>query len=86
MGQIVPPFEDVGQRGIAAAQLLEVIGGSGRVRQRADNVGENKSPLLIVKDLAHRPFFKKGHLAHLKTFPSSLRSARRAIICVPISQ
>jgi hypothetical protein len=38
-----------------------------------------------VKDPAHRPFFEKGHLAHLKTFPSSLLSARRATICVPIS-
>jgi hypothetical protein len=62
-----------------------VIGGSGRVRQRADNVDENKPPLLIVKKSAHRPFFGKGHLAHLKTFPSSLRSARRPSKCVPIS-
>ena len=68
-GQIVPPFEGLGQRGIAAAQLLQVIGGCRRVRQRANNVGENKPPLLIVKDPAHQTFFEKGHLAHLKTFP-----------------
>ena len=83
--KLSPPFEGFGQRGIAAAQLLQVIGGRGRVRQRADNVGDNKPPLLIVKDPAHRTFLEKGHLAHLKTFPSSLRSARRSTICVPIS-
>jgi hypothetical protein len=57
-GEIVLPFECLGQRGVAAAQLLQVIGGSGRVRQSADNVGENKPPLLIVKDPAHRPLFE----------------------------
>ena len=65
------PFEGLGQGGIAAAQLLQVIGRSGRVSQRANDVGENKPPLLIVKDPAHWPFFEKGHLAHLKTFPNS---------------
>jgi hypothetical protein len=63
-GQIVPPFERVGKRGVAAAQLLKVIGGCGRVCQRADDVGENKPPLLIVKDPSHWTFFEKGHLAH----------------------
>ncbi len=85
-GTNCPPFEDFCQRGIAATQLLQVIGRSGRVRQRADNVGENKPLLLIVKDPAHRPFFEKRHIAHWKTFPSSLRSANRVTtICVPIS-
>jgi hypothetical protein len=38
-----------------------------------------------VENPADRPFLEKRHLAHLKTYPSSLRSARRATICVPIS-
>jgi hypothetical protein len=41
-------------------------------RQRAGDVGENKPPLLIVKNLAHRPFLENGHLVHLKTFSSPL--------------
>ena len=63
--KLSPPFEGLGQRGIAASQLLQVIGGSGRIRQRADDVGEDKPPLRIVKNPAHWPFFEKGHIAHL---------------------
>jgi hypothetical protein len=72
-----PPFEGFGQRGVAAAQLLQVIGGSGRVCQRADDIGKNKPPLLIVKNPTHLPFFEKGHIVHAETIPAR-QDTRRA--------
>jgi len=38
-GQFAPPFEGIGQDGIAAAQFLQIVGGIGQVCQRTHDVG-----------------------------------------------
>ena len=60
-----PPFEGIRQRGIAAAQFLQIVGRVGRIGERGDDIDEDEPPLVVMEETADLPLFEKGHVAQL---------------------
>ncbi len=81
-GKLPPPFEGVGQSGVATAHVLEVAGGVGRVGEGGDDIDDYEPPFVGVKGFADFLFLKKGDAGfHGEGFgwlkPAHARSRKR---------
>ena len=47
-----PPFESLGQLLVTLAEFLEIIAGIDRIRQRGNDIKNDKPPFVIVDDAA----------------------------------